>query len=164
MSPLMLYYWGKCAKNLFLTQAARSRLCWRNFSRKKKKKKKPKTNWVISQNKQLVIACENSEHDESARNEDGVTEARKSRRRERKSQNPTSKQMFHAAAQKQLAVTEASCVTSPASICWKLDHSSIATALRVWIEARIQIQTLNIPRLFCTTLTRQPADVLEDGS
>lgn len=40
-------------------------------------------------------------------NEDAVTEAQKSRRRERESQNPASKQMVHAAAQTQLVASEA---------------------------------------------------------
>lgn len=64
-------------------------------------------------------------------NEDTVTEAQKSRRRERKSQNPASKQMFRAAAQTQLVGTEAARVASPTCICWKFDYSSITTALYV---------------------------------
>lgn len=64
-------------------------------------------------------------------NEDAMTEAQKSRRRERKSQNPASKQMFRAAAQTQLVAAEAACVTSSTCICWKFDYSSITKAFYV---------------------------------
>lgn len=53
---------GECTPNLFLTEAAQSRLCRRNFPRQKSK-----ANWISSQNKHLIMVCKSSEHDESAR-------------------------------------------------------------------------------------------------